>query len=124
MEVKYEVSVYSSVFCLAEVKIVFCWLESAMLVSEYCNGVDLNCGCPQRWALQAGGCTGWLSCKGDGWLSCSRDRWLSCKGDGLLSCKGVAKLQGRWVAKLQGRWVAKLQGRWVAELQGRWVAEL
>lgn len=28
--------------------------ESAALVSEYCNGVDLNCGCPQRWAIQEG----------------------------------------------------------------------
>ena len=23
---------------------------SAELVSKYCSGVDLNCGCPQRWA--------------------------------------------------------------------------
>ena len=23
---------------------------SAELVSKHCNGVDLNCGCPQRWA--------------------------------------------------------------------------
>ena len=29
-------------------------VESALLVSEYCQGVDLNCGCPQRWAIQAG----------------------------------------------------------------------
>lgn len=27
---------------------------SAQLVQDYCEGVDLNCGCPQRWALQEG----------------------------------------------------------------------
>eukprot|EP00092_Neocalanus_flemingeri_P032204 GFUD01035002.1.p1 GENE.GFUD01035002.1~~GFUD01035002.1.p1 ORF type:complete len:302 (+),score=58.57 GFUD01035002.1:83-988(+) len=27
---------------------------SAELVSKYCNGVDLNCGCPQRWAWKEG----------------------------------------------------------------------
>lgn len=24
------------------------------LINRYCNGVDLNCGCPQRWAMQEG----------------------------------------------------------------------
>lgn len=28
--------------------------SSAELISPYCNGVDLNCGCPQRWALKEG----------------------------------------------------------------------
>ena len=28
--------------------------SSAELVSQYCNGVDLNCGCPQRWAWKEG----------------------------------------------------------------------
>jgi len=27
---------------------------SAELVSKYCSGVDLNCGCPQRWAWKEG----------------------------------------------------------------------
>jgi len=27
---------------------------SAELVFNHCNGVDLNCGCPQRWALKEG----------------------------------------------------------------------
>jgi len=27
---------------------------SAELVAKYCNGVDLNCGCPQRWAWKEG----------------------------------------------------------------------
>jgi len=27
---------------------------SAELVSKHCNGVDLNCGCPQRWAWKEG----------------------------------------------------------------------
>jgi len=27
---------------------------SAELVHKYCNGVDLNCGCPQRWAWKEG----------------------------------------------------------------------
>lgn len=31
--------------------------DSAALVAPYCNGVDLNCGCPQRWAIGEGiGC--------------------------------------------------------------------
>lgn len=28
--------------------------ESARMVEKYADGVDLNCGCPQRWALQDG----------------------------------------------------------------------
>ncbi|RZB41533.1 tRNA-dihydrouridine(20a/20b) synthase [NAD(P)+]-like, partial [Asbolus verrucosus] len=33
------------------------FVGAAHLVSPYCNGVDLNCGCPQRWAKQQGlGC--------------------------------------------------------------------
>lgn len=28
--------------------------EAAKLVEPFCAGVDLNCGCPQRWAQQAG----------------------------------------------------------------------
>ncbi|MCL4128953.1 UNVERIFIED_CONTAM: hypothetical protein GTU68_039685 [Idotea baltica] len=27
---------------------------ASQLVYPYCDGVDLNCGCPQRWALQEG----------------------------------------------------------------------
>lgn len=27
---------------------------AAELVADNCNGVDLNCGCPQRWAMQEG----------------------------------------------------------------------
>lgn len=30
------------------------FVESAKLVSNFCNGVDLNCGCPQGWALREG----------------------------------------------------------------------
>lgn len=31
--------------------------DSAKLVSPYCEGVDLNCGCPQKWAINSGyGC--------------------------------------------------------------------
>ena len=30
------------------------FVQSAQLVQYYCDGVDLNCGCPQRWALQEG----------------------------------------------------------------------
>ena len=30
---------------------------SLMKTYRFCNGVDLNCGCPQRWAKQQGlGC--------------------------------------------------------------------
>ncbi|XP_063907819.1 tRNA-dihydrouridine(20a/20b) synthase [NAD(P)+]-like isoform X2 [Zophobas morio] len=33
------------------------FVGAAYLVSPFCNGVDLNCGCPQRWAKQQGlGC--------------------------------------------------------------------
>ncbi|KAJ8935260.1 hypothetical protein NQ318_007070 [Aromia moschata] len=33
------------------------FVGAAHLVSPYCNGVDLNCGCPQRWAKEQGiGC--------------------------------------------------------------------
>jgi len=28
--------------------------ESARMVEKWCDGVDLNCGCPQKWALQEG----------------------------------------------------------------------
>ncbi|XP_023347012.1 tRNA-dihydrouridine(20a/20b) synthase [NAD(P)+]-like isoform X2 [Eurytemora carolleeae] len=28
--------------------------ESARMVEKYCNGVDLNCGCPQKWAIKEG----------------------------------------------------------------------
>ena len=28
--------------------------EAAQLVAPYSNGVDLNCGCPQRWATKIG----------------------------------------------------------------------
>lgn len=28
-----------------------------LVICRYCSGVDLNCGCPQRWAKQMGvGC--------------------------------------------------------------------
>ena len=30
------------------------FVRSSMLVSNYCDGVGLNCGCPQRWAQQEG----------------------------------------------------------------------
>lgn len=30
------------------------FLNAAEMVAPYCNGVDLNCGCPQRWALKEG----------------------------------------------------------------------
>ena len=30
------------------------FVTSAQLVQGYCEGVDLNCGCPQRWAAQEG----------------------------------------------------------------------
>lgn len=33
------------------------WARAAELVAAYSDGVDLNCGCPQRWAMTAGyGC--------------------------------------------------------------------
>ncbi|XP_031328268.1 tRNA-dihydrouridine(20a/20b) synthase [NAD(P)+]-like isoform X2 [Photinus pyralis] len=33
------------------------FVGAAHMVSPYCNGVDLNCGCPQTWAKQLGiGC--------------------------------------------------------------------
>ncbi|XP_065167009.1 tRNA-dihydrouridine(20a/20b) synthase [NAD(P)+]-like isoform X1 [Atheta coriaria] len=33
------------------------FVGASVLVSPYCNGVDLNCGCPQRWAKKLGlGC--------------------------------------------------------------------
>ncbi|XP_011310851.1 tRNA-dihydrouridine(20a/20b) synthase [NAD(P)+]-like [Fopius arisanus] len=28
--------------------------NAAEMVAPYCNGVDLNCGCPQRWAIKEG----------------------------------------------------------------------
>ncbi|KAK9297681.1 hypothetical protein QLX08_008726 [Tetragonisca angustula] len=30
------------------------FLNATELVAPYCNGVDINCGCPQRWALKEG----------------------------------------------------------------------
>ncbi|XP_063845447.1 tRNA-dihydrouridine(20a/20b) synthase [NAD(P)+]-like isoform X2 [Scylla paramamosain] len=30
------------------------WARATELVSQYCDGVDLNCGCPQRWAMAEG----------------------------------------------------------------------
>ncbi|KAI4468695.1 trna-dihydrouridine synthase [Holotrichia oblita] len=33
------------------------FVEASKIVAPYCDGVDLNCGCPQRWAKQMGiGC--------------------------------------------------------------------
>lgn len=33
------------------------YLSSAEMVYPYVDGIDLNCGCPQRWAMQSGfGC--------------------------------------------------------------------
>ncbi|XP_024941965.1 DNA repair and recombination protein RAD54-like isoform X2 [Cephus cinctus] len=30
------------------------FLGAAQMVAPYCDGVDLNCGCPQRWAIKDG----------------------------------------------------------------------
>nr|XP_045596403.1 tRNA-dihydrouridine(20a/20b) synthase [NAD(P)+]-like [Procambarus clarkii] len=30
------------------------WAGATRLVAPYCDGVDLNCGCPQRWAMAEG----------------------------------------------------------------------
>ncbi|XP_024881206.1 glutathione hydrolase 7-like [Temnothorax curvispinosus] len=30
------------------------FVDASEMVAPYCNGVDLNCGCPQRWAMQEG----------------------------------------------------------------------
>ncbi|XP_065348232.1 tRNA-dihydrouridine(20a/20b) synthase [NAD(P)+]-like isoform X1 [Cloeon dipterum] len=30
------------------------FVTAAQLVYPYCDGIDLNCGCPQRWAMQDG----------------------------------------------------------------------
>ena len=30
------------------------FVQSAQIVEPFCNGVDLNCGCPQGWALKEG----------------------------------------------------------------------
>ncbi|KMQ91455.1 trna-dihydrouridine 20a 20b synthase [Lasius niger] len=30
------------------------FVGAAEMVAPYCNGVDLNCGCPQRWAMKEG----------------------------------------------------------------------
>ncbi|XP_045116073.1 tRNA-dihydrouridine(20a/20b) synthase [NAD(P)+]-like [Portunus trituberculatus] len=30
------------------------WARATELVALYCDGVDLNCGCPQRWAMAEG----------------------------------------------------------------------
>ncbi|XP_011160285.1 tRNA-dihydrouridine(20a/20b) synthase [NAD(P)+]-like isoform X1 [Solenopsis invicta] len=30
------------------------FVDASVMVAPYCNGVDLNCGCPQRWAMQEG----------------------------------------------------------------------
>ncbi|XP_046143205.1 tRNA-dihydrouridine(20a/20b) synthase [NAD(P)+]-like isoform X2 [Osmia bicornis bicornis] len=35
-------------------KTVYDFLNAAEMIAPYCNGVDLNCGCPQRWALKEG----------------------------------------------------------------------
>ncbi|XP_078053024.1 DNA repair and recombination protein RAD54-like okr [Augochlora pura] len=35
-------------------KNVYDFLNAAEMVSPYSNGVDLNCGCPQRWAMKNG----------------------------------------------------------------------
>ncbi|KAJ3203187.1 tRNA-dihydrouridine(20a/20b) synthase [NAD(P)+]-like protein [Entophlyctis luteolus] len=33
------------------------WADAAYLVAPHCSGVDLNCGCPQKWAIGEGiGC--------------------------------------------------------------------
>lgn len=35
-------------------KYVSDFLGAAEMVAPYCDGVDLNCGCPQRWAMKGG----------------------------------------------------------------------
>lgn len=30
------------------------FVNATEMVAPYCNGVDLNCGCPQRWAIKEG----------------------------------------------------------------------
>ncbi|XP_054275740.1 tRNA-dihydrouridine(20a/20b) synthase [NAD(P)+]-like [Macrosteles quadrilineatus] len=30
------------------------FISAAQMVAPYCDGVDLNCGCPQRWAMKEG----------------------------------------------------------------------
>ncbi|XP_020286808.1 tRNA-dihydrouridine(20a/20b) synthase [NAD(P)+]-like isoform X2 [Pseudomyrmex gracilis] len=30
------------------------FVSASEMVAPYCNGVDLNCGCPQRWAIREG----------------------------------------------------------------------
>ncbi|XP_076048380.1 dihydrouridine synthase 4 isoform X2 [Oratosquilla oratoria] len=30
------------------------WANATRLVAPFCDGVDLNCGCPQRWAMAEG----------------------------------------------------------------------
>ncbi|XP_047489093.1 tRNA-dihydrouridine(20a/20b) synthase [NAD(P)+]-like [Penaeus chinensis] len=30
------------------------WAKASSMISPYCDGVDLNCGCPQRWAMAEG----------------------------------------------------------------------
>ena len=30
------------------------FLNASLLVSDHCEGVDLNCGCPQGWACKEG----------------------------------------------------------------------
>ncbi|XP_026689075.1 tRNA-dihydrouridine(20a/20b) synthase [NAD(P)+]-like, partial [Diaphorina citri] len=33
------------------------FVRATQYVAPHCNGVDLNCGCPQRWAIKEGyGC--------------------------------------------------------------------
>ena len=43
--------------CCSPANCIICFSDvfrSSQLVSNYCDGVDLNCGCPQGWAQKEG----------------------------------------------------------------------
>jgi tRNA-dihydrouridine synthase 4 len=29
-------------------------MDAALMTAPYCNGIDINCGCPQPWAIHEG----------------------------------------------------------------------
>ncbi|KAI5710789.1 hypothetical protein M8J76_000335 [Diaphorina citri] len=48
------------------------FVQATQYVAPHCNGVDLNCGCPQRWAIKEGyGCA--LLSKPETMFSCVRE---------------------------------------------------
>ncbi|TPX71575.1 hypothetical protein CcCBS67573_g06163 [Chytriomyces confervae] len=57
LSVVYAIGIYSAVVVQFAASTPADWADATSLVIPYCSGVNLNCGCPQKWAIADGiGC--------------------------------------------------------------------